>query len=510
MMNIMKKKIFAGIALAAVIGLTTSCKDYLDINDNPNTPVVATSEILLTNALNVTAARLGANEIGAFWSGQWSPSGSVSGFVPEKTYDITTTFRTNIWEGPYDNMLDYSLAEGQARTEKKSSVVGMALVMKAYNFQILVDAYGNVPFNDALKGTAVIRPTYEAGEDVYDQLATILDSAVYFLSFPIDGTNPSAGSADIYFGGDTELWRKFANTLKLRLLVRQSGIASKEAALTEQITALAESADGFLGAGQDVTSSPGYLKSAGKMNPFYENYGYSAGNARAGNHDFYTYTAYWVDNMISTNDTLRLARYAYLPANPSFTDYRGVPLGEGSDEYLYSKISGFGPAFIPTDGTAGGSNLYARRQVIMLAAESFFLQAEAMQRGLMPGGDAGAKAAYEQGIKEAFRYVGLTAANATAYYSQPIVDVNWDASGDKIRAIITQKWIALTNVGGFEAWTEFRRTGYPDAPLSTRAGSNPHPVRLLYPLTEYSLNRENVEAQGSIDQFDSKIFWDVD
>lgn len=502
----MNKKIFTGVVMAAVVALATSCKDYLDINDNPNTPVSATSEILLTNALNVTAARLGANEIGAFWSGQWSPSGSVSGFVPEKTYDITTTFRTNIWDGPYDNMLDYQLAESQARKEEKASVVGMALVMKAYNFQLLVDAYGNVPFNESLQGTAVIRPTYEAGQDVYTQLETVLDSAVFYLSLPIDGTNPSAGSADIFFGGDTKLWVKFANTLKLRLLVRQSGIAAKQAYLTEKITALSERPDGFLGAGQDATSSPGYLKSAGKMNPFYENYGYSAGNARAGNHDFYTYTEYWVDNMITTNDTLRLARYAYLPANPGFPFYRGVPLGEGSDEYLYSKISGFGPAFLPSDATAGGSTLYARRQVLMLAAESFFLQAEAMQRGYMPGDP---KAAYEQGIKEAFRYVGLTATNASTYYGQPVVDVNWDASGDKIRAIITQKWIALTNVGGFEAWTELRRTGYPEAPLSTRAGSNPLPVRLLYPLTEYSLNKSNVEAQGTISQFTSKIFWDV-
>jgi hypothetical protein len=144
----------------------------------------------------------------------------------------------------------------------------------------------------------------------------------------------------------------------------------------------------------------------------------------------------------------------------------------------------------------------------MLAAESLFLQAEAVQRGFMAGD---AQTLYQNGIVASFTYLGVpnAAAEATGYYGQAINNVSFATSTDKIEAIITQKWISLAGVNGSEAWCEFRRTGFPIVPLSTRAGSNPHPVRLLYPLSEYGTNADNVEAEGTISQFTSKIFWDV-
>jgi hypothetical protein len=142
----------------------------------------------------------------------------------------------------------------------------------------------------------------------------------------------------------------------------------------------------------------------------------------------------------------------------------------------------------------------------MLASESYFLQAEAVERGLMAGD---AKTLYESGITQSYTYLGLTSSQASTYYGQALEGVSYTTSSDKLGAILYQKWVALCNVSGLEAWNEFRRTGYPDVPLSTRAGSNPHPVRLLYPQTEYSTNTDNVNEQGDINQFTSKIFWDV-
>ena len=81
--------------MATALFAAGGCKDFLDINDNPNQAVSSTPELVLTNALNVTAGRLVHNEIGAFWAGQWSPSGSVSGFVAEKTYDLASNFTTS-------------------------------------------------------------------------------------------------------------------------------------------------------------------------------------------------------------------------------------------------------------------------------------------------------------------------------------------------------------------------------------------------------------------------------
>lgn len=506
--------LFLGALLAGTL-MVSSCNDYLDINENPNQAVVSTPEYTLATALNASAGRLNLKEIGAFWAGQWSPSGSVSGFVPEKTYDITTNFRTANWNNIYDNLIDYKYVEAEARKQKKRALIGMALTMKAVEFQQLVDTYGNVPFSDALKGTDVIRPKYDNASDIYDALEVILDSARMHLAVPVSGTNPSPGASDLFFAGDVASWLKFANTVKLRILLRQSGVAAKQAHIAAAIMEMGNTPATYVTA--DVLSSPGYVKSSGKMNQFYENYGFTAGDAKAGNHDFYCYQAFFIDQLILSNDS-RLPRLAYLPTNTAFPTYRGVPLGEGSDEYLYTKISGFGPAFIPPTGNATtAAALVTRKMPVMLLAESKFLQAEAIQRGYMTGSAVTAQQHYEGAIQASYNYLGVVDGpdvdtdndEALDYYSQAINNVSFVTSSNKIEAIITQKWISLAGVNGLEAWAEFRRTGFPNVPLSTRAGSNPHPVRLLYPLSEYSTNGTNVEAEGTINQFTSKIFWDV-
>jgi len=494
----------------SVLLILSACSDsYLDINDNPNSAVSSTPELTLTNALNVTAARLNPNELGAFWAGQWSPSGSVSGFTAEKTYDITTTFRTGIWTGPYDNLEDYKYAETQALAVGKKSIAGIARVMKAYNYQLIVDAYGNAPYSDALKGTESIRPAYDNASVIYDSLVKDVDTGISYLGEKIDlTTNTTAGSADIYFGGDTKKWIKFANTLKLRLLLRQVNVTSKQSYLATQFASLPKTSSGFLAVGENVASNPGYTKSSGKMNQWYENYGFTAADAAAGNHDFYVWSEYFIDKLSGYGDA-RLVRLAYAVNSK----YIGVPFGEGNDQYLYSKVSGFGPALLPTSSTVSTSDLYKRSQIVMTAAESFFLQAEAVERGLLTS-DKTAQQLYEAGITESFKLLGVSDSDGTAeyyatdYYTNGGENVNWENSSNKIEAIITQKWIALAGFNGFEAWTEYRRTNYPTGiPLSTKAAGTSKPVRLLYPLSEYSNNAQNATAQGTINQFTSKIFW---
>jgi len=492
--------------MGALLVMNACGDSFLDINQNPNQAVSSTPELTLTNALNVTAARLSANEIGAFWAGQWSPSGSVSGFTAEKSYDITTTFRTTIWTGPYDNLQDYKYVKETALAAGKKSIAGMALVMKAFNFQQIVDAYGNAPYSDALKGTVSIRPKYDDASAIYDSLIVDINTGIDYLNTPIDLiTNTTAGSADIYFKGDTKAWIRFANTLKLRILLRESGVASKSALIQAEMAKLPNKYKGFLSEDQNILSDPGYTKSSGKMNQWYENYGFTAADAASGNHDFYVWSEFFIEKLKNEGD-YRIDRLAY----PISGNYIGVPFGEGNDNWLYSKVSGFGPAFLPKDATAAkGSDLFKRPQVVMTAAESFFLQAEAVQRNLLTS-DKTAQQLYEMGITESYKLLGVTSALAAAtdYYTNGGENVSWASSPNKIEAIVTQKWIALAGYNSFEAWTEYRRTGFPRGiPLSTKAASSIKPVRLLYPLSEYSNNAQNASAQGTISQYTSKIFW---
>lgn len=137
-----------------------------------------------------------------------------------------------------------------------------------------------------------------------------------------------------------------------------------------------------------------------------------------------------------------------------------------------------------------------------------FLQAEAVQRNLLPGV---AKNLYESGITESYKFFGLSAADATAYYNQAISLVNWNAStGNEIEAIINQKWIALNGINGIETWIENTRTGFPaHVPLSTVAPGTSRPVRLLYPSSEISGNTANVPAQNESQAFTSRVFWNL-
>jgi Starch-binding associating with outer membrane len=485
----MKLKIYSIITTLALF-LASCTGDYLNINDNPNSAVSATPELVLSAALNTTAGRLTHNQIGNFFGGYWAPSGSYSGFIEERQFDYNASYGTNVWNSCYDNLQDYQYILDKATAQKWSSVIGIAKVMRVYNYQILVDTYGNVPYSDALKGTASIRPKYDDAQAIYDDLVKTLDGASADLKAVTSATNPSPGAQDIVFKGDMNKWRRFANTLRLRLLVRQSNVTGKDLK-TEVAKVVAEGA-GFLKAGETVGSTPGYLKSAGKQNPFWENYVATAAGGDAGTKQAYVASAFFINTI---QDDLKDPRLPRLANKNNAGIYVGVPLGDGNDANLFPKRSWFGPAIIKS---------FDQPMVLMTAAESFFLQSEAVQRGYTTGD---AKALYEAGITEAFTAAGLTAAEAATYYARTTNNIGWAASTDKIEAIITQKWIAMFSLTGFEAWSEVRRTGFPRVPLATKAVQAKAPARLFYPTSEIATNGENAAAQNVTSQFDNKIFW---
>jgi hypothetical protein len=147
---------------------------------------------------------------------------------------------------------------------------------------------------------------------------------------------------------------------------------------------------------------------------------------------------------------------------------------------------------------------------IMTSVEAMFLVAEATARGWLTGDP---KTAYEAAVKESFTYLTLTEAQATTYLAGTDVKVAWPSSGvlnDQLFVILWQKWFALNGLQANETWSDVRRTGIVNPPLSLapERGTNPIPVRLLYPTSEYSFNKDNVGKLGTINQFTSKVFWD--
>jgi hypothetical protein len=159
-------------------------------------------------------------------------------------------------------------------------------------------------------------------------------------------------------------------------------------------------------------------------------------------------------------------------------------------------VSHVGPGLLTSSSQDG---------IVFTATESLLLQAEAVQRGFLSGS---AQNLYETAITESYKLLGLTAAQATTYYSQSFNLVGWNSSANKIEAIINQKWIALNGINGGETWIENTRTGYPaHVPLSTVAPGTSRPIRLLYPSSEIAGNTANVPQQTESQAFTSPVFW---
>ncbi|PIQ19845.1 MAG: SusD/RagB family nutrient-binding outer membrane lipoprotein, partial [Cytophagales bacterium CG18_big_fil_WC_8_21_14_2_50_42_9] len=208
--------LFSALALSAV-----SCEQFLDINENPNQATASSPQQVLPNALTVTAANLVSyNDYGAWHVGYVVNAGGFGGWGTQWTYNYTTSTYSGLWGSTYDNLEDYDYIEEQTEgNEVLAYYNAIAKIMKAYNFQMLVDTYGDVPYTEALGGVENLTPKYDDAETIYQDLVTQLDAAISM----IDNSAANAiTTGDVMFNGDMERWKRFANTVKLRILIRAS------------------------------------------------------------------------------------------------------------------------------------------------------------------------------------------------------------------------------------------------------------------------------------------------
>jgi len=491
----------------AFIFLLGSCtKDYLDINTNPNKPTEVTPGLVLTNALNTTAtSTTGSTDFYRFasaWIGYWNYSGAVAAFAEERSYQFTTNYgpTVTIWNNLYNNLEDYDYVEKQGNAKSNSFYIAVAKTMKAYDFQNLVDVYGSIPYSQALKSTAAIRPAYDKDQLIYEDLAKQLDTAATLFKGIVGKVASADAAYDIMYKGDAQKWGKFANTLKLRLLIRQSEISGREAYIHAEISKITANGLGFIGVGDGGYVNPGYSNSAGKQNPFWSNFGYSplGKSAPTDNHRYYIASEYAI-NFYQNNNDPRLG-FLYTTINDGAgTTYSGSRFGPTAN-------SADNPQFRSAIGT-GLLKSADMPQPLVTDFESLFLQAEAAQRNYV---NTNARSLYESAVQQSFTYLG--AGSASAYLGAQSAVSNWDLALNKLTLIITQKWAAMNGINDMESWSDYRRLNIPtDIPISDNPAATTRkvPVRLLYPQSEYNYNPDNVAAQGTISQFTSRIFWDV-
>lgn len=484
------KKLYYLLSLSLVLA---SCKKYLDVNTNPNQPANVEPAFVLSQALATTASTHNAYYASlSQWIGYTARSLSFGPNSAFESFNITQSAFQPAWTNAYHLIYDLNYVETTSHEKGLPFFEGVAKIMKAYWFQDLVDMFNNIPYTDAAQPETVQNPSYDDAKGVYEDLIKKIDAGIDLVKSSAT-ILPADAKFDIMWAGDKTSWIKFANTLKLRILVRQSEIPGRNTYIQTEITRIITEGSGFLAAGEDALINPGYENSLNKQNPLYAAYGFTPNGAPAT--VFYRAHQFAVDFFLNTNDT----RIDYIYKKPA----NGMHLGN----WLGSSPNGNG---ITSETGVGVYKTANAPYPFFLSATSLFLQAEAVQRGWLSGN---AKDLYQQAIQASFNYLQVPDASnaATAYYSQAgMVNVNWDASPDKLQAIAMQKWAALNGFDALEAWVEFGRTGFPKitpASQSPNVTRNQIPVRSLYPQIEYDINPDNVRKQGAISQFDSKIFW---
>ena len=467
----------------------------MDINKDPNraTETSITPDLATAAQLNASASRNASTwDMLNRWMGYWSASGSYSRSTVEMSYNISTGTMGGLFEGIYYTVSQYRAIGKKAAEQDWKFYQGIAKIMEAHEVAILVDFYGDVPYSTAFDISSNIRPSYDKGEDVYKALLPLIDEGQALIK-AATGNDANIATQDIYFKGNKTNWAKFANSLKLRLLMHTSQVNTFD--IPGEIAKIVSEGSGFLGNGLNAAAQPGFT--VDKPNPYYNAHLFLSNGNEADNYN--RANKFSLDLMSSLNDPRVERVYRPSKTGGAFkgTNYGADPLTEnGSD---LTSGPGFGPAPTP-----------ASPMWLMTGVETMFLVAEATARGWLAGD---AQTAYENAVRESFLFLGLTTAQANEYLTNTDAKVAWPAGGslnEKIAVIMWQKYFALNGIQANETFNDWRRLGVVQPPLSIapERGSNLIPRRLLYPTSEYSYNSENVNAVGTITPYSPKVFWD--
>lgn len=484
MRNIIYRFLLIGLVFVSVGSCTG---DFDEMNTDPNSPTNISPQYLLPYAME--------QSIDTYWGGTtrfqrlnidgamlWTQYLARNIYSNEgDSYGITPAFYTNNWTIFYNNAL-VNLERVIVQSKSGGSLPntnyeGIALVMKSWVFSILTDLYGPIPYTDAVKGTATepnYTPSYDTQEAVYSGILADLKAANEKLT-----VGGPAVSGDIVFGGDILKWKKFANSLRIKLANRQAAKKSSESrAIMSEILGNPTTYPIF------ISNSDNAVLKHTAVRP--SNNTWNQVMVVDGRTDW-NLSKTLVDKLLALKDS-RLSVFG----NPVGGSYSGIPNGlpDAIATTYLSSASTIGSYFVAD----------AAPSVLMTYAELQLTLAEAAIDGDISGS---AKEYFEKGITASFAQFG---AELPATYLAGL--------GEVTRAkILDQKWIALFGQG-IEAWTEYRRTGYPvmpaNDPRAVFENNGVIPTRLPYPTNEYSLNGTQVEKAAGLvgtDNMRSKLWW---
>ena len=444
-----------------------------DLNKNPNLPSSANPTQLIANAM-LWLPGLGSAPSGGYNS---TPQGEYNAqylaqtiYVDGSLYQEGATSFYWFYQEPLINLqtaIDNSTIANQIAVSK---------ILKAYYIWHMTDRWGDIPYSAALMGADNFTPVYDTQESIYTSLFALLKEAK-------DQIDMSASlNSDIMYDGDMDKWVKFSNTVRLLMALRLSEV-SPQLAQQEFNAALS---DGVMTSNDDSFIFK-HLANENNESFWYDQVVRSS-------RDWWALSENLVSLMKPVDDP-RLPMYGDLPQNGA-EEYIGLPFGtpeEGIDPDEYSQL---------------GSDMYEQDAPVYLVTypQVLFAKAEAAARG-WTGEDA--ESNYNSAVEHSLlQWTGSTD-SAAEFLAQP--EVAYDAS-NAIERISTQRYVHLF-LHGFEAWAEYRRTGYPDNMVSPLGRDVP--LRQSYTSDEALNNTANYEEAvnrqfGGENNLYGRLWWDVE
>jgi hypothetical protein len=463
----------AGLLMAVVI--LGSCKKFDgSMNIDPNRPSKASGTQL------IASAERSLPDISSSPFGVHYPQHLSNTTFPDNSRYMTINFNFYGWyTGPLMDLETVLNSPLDANEGPINNQIAVAKILKAYIYWFLTDRWGDIPFSEALKGKGGFTPKYDKQQDIYNGLFKLLDEANAAI---VTGAGTNIRN-DIMYNGDMVKWKKLANTIRLLMALRLSKVDPAKGA-TEFNTALT---NGIMTANSDNFAYP-HL--ADQQN---ENFWYTQ-MVRMGRL-WYAVSKPLVDTMQSSND----------PRLPVFADRNSAGNYVGLEYGRTNTVS-------PNTVSLLGTNLRMQNSPVYLVtyAQALFARAEATKLGWITGGDATAKTNYEAAITASIgQWTGSTA-TVSAFLAQP--KIVYDPA-NAIKQIATQRWVHLF-LHGYEAWAEWRRTGFPELVAAQGANANQIPRREAYPTIERSNNTANYNTivaafpYGGSDDLNARVWWD--
>ncbi|WP_339725401.1 SusD/RagB family nutrient-binding outer membrane lipoprotein [Maribacter stanieri] len=472
------KYIYTVLVLMLVISCT---KDFEEINTNTNAPVTVQPSLLLRQVIYDYGEQMSYEGFTAGnLLGQYSTALDFNLF---DRHDLKSPqLGGNPWPIFYQNLRDNEIILNLSQENTAFAVYeGPARIMKAYMAAGLTDLFGDVPYSEAFKGdTETVTPVYDSQESIYMDENGVFDNLDKGIAAIENYTGIIALEGDILFNGDLEGWIRFANSLKIKYLMRVSG---KIDVASQLQTIVAEG--NFI---DDNSENAIFNFTDGEPNNF------RLARLRIGDFNNYILSETMDEILTGLNDP-RIDRLYRPFANSTDGEHNGLLNGiDASAGVSLADYSLLGTIFRENTGLLDAN--------FMTSMETHLLLAEAAQKGLIT---ADTEMLYNTGVTQAFDYwqVDLPANYLT-------VDAALD-DGNALENIITQKWIANT-INGYEGWVEYRRTGFPQLKtISASLNNNLIPIRMPYPSEEEALNSVNyttasINTEGN--SINVPVWWD--